>query len=339
MILSKDKSINKVYWEKMDGVELENFVIKIFEYYRANGFPYFTITDKDKLRDFKKFQQYDHKSLLVDNCILQTMHCLGLAWSYFPHAFSIKCNDRLSPMEAFENDELFKKIIRKRLHMGTYISDSGMRKMLKLYTGVQGVSNFRPSAAACIYDKFAPNGDVWDMSGGWGGRMIGAMVSSVNSYIATEPSEKTCIGLNNLAKDFDVNNKCLILQSGSEDYKPAKNSLDLCFTSPPYFNLEKYSEEESQSYVKYPTKKEWVEGFLMETFENCYDGLKPDKYMLINIADIKGKNNIKLESDTIEAAKKIGFKYEGEIYLALSNVNLKQKDIKYKYEPIFKFRK
>jgi len=234
------------------------------------------------------------------------MHGLGLAWSYFPHAFDVKSNGMMTPYEAFMNDEIFMKVILKRLKMGTYISDSGIRKMLKIYTGVQGVSNFRPTAAACLYDEFGKDGVVWDMSGGWGGRLLGAAISNVNKYIATEPSTKTFNGLKSLANDFSGNMICEINHCGSEDYVPEVNSLDMCFTSPPYFDLEQYSSESTQSYIKFNNIEKWREGFLKPTFDNCYYGLKPEKFMLINISDKVG-NNIKLEDITIETAKEVGF--------------------------------
>jgi hypothetical protein len=224
------------------------------------------------------------------------------------------------------------------LKMGTYLSDSGIRKMLKIFSGVQAVSNFRPTAAACIYDMYAKDGVVWDMSGGWGGRLLGAVVGGVKEYIATEPSTLTYNGLCDLARDFGED-KCKLHCCGSEEFKPDKESLDLCFTSPPYFNLEKYSDEPSQSYIRYNTKQLWIDNYLKKTFENCFYGLKNNGYMLINIADVKEKHNINLESETISTAKSIGFKHVNTHQLALSNVNLRIKESKYKFEPIFVFKK
>ena len=34
------------------------------------------------------------------------MHGLSLAWSYFPHSFSIPCNNLLTPMQIFNDDEI-----------------------------------------------------------------------------------------------------------------------------------------------------------------------------------------------------------------------------------------
>jgi hypothetical protein len=331
--------VNESYWRNMNADELEGFAVKVFNYYRENGFPYYS-TDIDKRRmDFERLKSFDRSTLFESDVIKQTMHGLGLAWSYFPHAFNVKSNNKLTPYEAFVNDEIFMNVIRKRLKMGTYMSDSGILKMLKIYTGVQGVSNFRPTAAAAIYDAFAKNGVVWDMSGGWGGRLLGAIVSNIDKYIVTEPSLLTYRGLLDIAEDFAGNKKYEIYRSGSECFLPDKKSLDVCFTSPPYFDLEKYSDEPSQSYVAFNTKEAWVEGFLRHTFINCHYGLKDDGCMLINIADVKGKNNICLEQETVRVAEEVGFRLVKKLYLALSNVNLRGKDVKFKYEPIFLFIK
>ena len=331
--------INESYWRNMTPVELENFAEIIFIHYRENGFPYYSTDIETRKKDFETLMKYNFRTLFAGNAIMQSMHGLGLAWSYFPHSFNVKSNDKMTPYEAFMNDEIFMKVIRKRLQMGTYISDSGIRKMLKIYTGVQGVSNFRPTAAACIYNRFARGGTVWDMSGGWGGRLLGAITGGVDTYITTEPSIQTHTGLCELAEDFSGEMKYEINCCGSENYRPKSNSLDLCFTSPPYFDLEKYADEPTQSYIKFNTKEAWIEGFLRPTFRNCHQGLKKDGYMLINIADVKGKHNINLQQETVNVALDAGFLLVDEYKLALSNVNLRKKGVKFKYEPIYVFKK
>lgn len=339
MIDKKEIFVNESYWQNMSESELNDFAKKIFDYYRENGFPYYLTDYETRVKEFEQLRAFDYNSLWNGDVIKQSMHGLGLAWSYFPHAFNVRCNDKMTPYEAFMNDEIFMKVIRKRLKMGTYISDSGIRKMLKIYTGVQGVSNFRPTAAACIYNRYAKGGVVWDMSGGWGGRLLGAIIAGVGSYIATEPSTLTYNGLRKIGESFGNGINWEIYPLGSEEFSPIYGMVDLCFTSPPYFDLEKYADEATQSFVKFSTKSAWVEGFLRPTFINCYNSLKPEKYMLINIADIKGKYNISLEQETLRVAEEVGFKHIGQHYLALSNINLRDKDKKFKYEPIFIFQK
>lgn len=330
--------VNKSYWENFNKNQLDEFALKIFQHYRSTGFPFYSTESDYRIKEYSKFMSYNIDNIIKDDVVLQSMHGLGLCWSYFPHAFKVSSANKMSPYDAFMNDEIFMKVIKKRLSMGTYISDSGILKMLKLFSGVQGVANFRPSAAAGIYKMFAPDGAVWDMSGGWGGRLLGAKRAGVKYYVATEPSTLTVNGLVNMVDDL-LMEKAEIICSGSEEFLPDSESLDLCFTSPPYFDLEKYSNESTQSYLKYPKKDEWVDGFLRKTFENCYYGLRNGKYMLINIADPKKKNGISLENETIRIAKECGFKHVNTMKLALSNPKMSNKESAFKYEPIFIFKK
>ena len=43
------------------------------------------------------------------------MHALALAWSYFPHSWGIRCGDKRTPIEAFEDDKVFQKAILNSL--------------------------------------------------------------------------------------------------------------------------------------------------------------------------------------------------------------------------------
>jgi DNA modification methylase len=174
------------------------------------------------------------------------------------------------------------------------------------------------------------------MSCGYGGRLLGATIANVN-YIGTDPATPTYEGLCGLSETFSSNIYVDLNKQGSEEFVPNKESLDFAFTSPPYFNWEKYTEEETQSYVKFPTKEEWITGYLKETFKNCFHGLKNNKYMAINIANTKNFNN--LEEETIRVAKEVGFELHDTWKLALSNPNMKNKKSSFKYEPIFIFRK
>jgi hypothetical protein len=321
--------------------DLDDTIDCVFQYYRKWGYPYMKITEQEKHEHMRKLQQFDYDSIFKDGDIIQAMNGLRLAWSYFPHAMEVKCgNSKMSPMDNFLNDQTFKMTIRKCLkwlskHWGSSFQENRLRQSLKIYSGVQGVSNFRPTAAGVIYKNYGGDGVMWDMSCGWGGRLVGALASPyIKTYIGTEPSTKTFEGLCKLRDDFSYLKKDIQLHCmGSEDFLPPKESLDLCFTSPPYFDTEKYADEETQSYNKFPTKNEWGSGFLRKTFSNCYHGLKPGGYMLINIANTPKYKD--LEEMTIKYATEVGFVHTETLQLILSAVM----GAGHKYEPVFVFSK
>ena len=159
--------------------------------------------------------------------------------------------------------------------------------------------------------------------------LLGAISSpKVKHYIACEPSTLTFEGLNKIVENFGQTKKITIHKIGSEDFIP-NTKVDLVFTSPPYFNNEKYSMESTQSYIKFPTKQEWLNGFLLKTISNAISVLKDGGYLIINIANVKSYPN--LVQDFLDGVKEV--KLVQELKLQLS------KHGGYKYEPVFVFKK
>lgn len=319
-------------------------VEKTFQLYRRKGFPYYRLTPDQKYDELIKLTRFDHSKLIVDSEIKQTMHGLRLAWSYFPRAWSVRCAGMKTPMEVFESDHDLRAAIAKRIKYGTGpITDSAIRKAVRTFSGAQGVSNFRPSAAACVYHAFLPTtgGTVWDMSSGYGGRMLGGIACDhVVRYIGTDPCSATMRGLRAMARELGSDHLEIELhEMGSQDFRPDRNSLDLCFTSPPYFDTEKYSNEATQSYRKYPGRQEWLHGFLGTTLDNCWCGLKPTGRLIINIANVKSYPT--LEEEFVGMACSRGWRLERILRYSLSRMmgTRKPEGGCFKYEPVFVFTK
>ena len=341
------KNIND--WNKMTELQLQEYKESCFQYYRKNGYPYLPTDDSWRKQQLQDYLSFDDEQLCIGDNFDQSMHCLSYCWSFMPHSFFVKCGNKKTPIEAFEDDEMLKKIIHKIIFFQKRnMSDTRIRSMSKIVSGVQGVSNFRPTTASCIYKRFAKGKVVWDMSCGYGGRMMGAIKAGVKKYIGTEPCTQT---YNNLIKMYDKTYELMncdtlfpvekmeinINKIGSQDFLPQKQSIDFCFTSPPYFNTEKYSEEQTQSWKRYTTKEQWLNNFLKKTFQNCYYGLKDDCYMLINIANVSSYPQ--LQKDTVRIANEVGFELQKTYKYALSGLIKRQQGQKYKYQPMFLFKK
>ena len=342
--------------------QLQSNIDEVYSYWQARGFPYYATDKQYRESQFKTLQSTDFKGLLTqDKVIKPNQTGLSLAWSYMPHSFGIRCGKMKTPMEIYESEEHFKKGIKKLL-TGSFFgkfrpndlmpvmanlfdddldaggaskhkSESIMRSLLRRYTGTQCVSNFRPTAAACMYSHFAhPGAMVWDMSMGYGGRILGAIIADIN-YVGTDPAEKTFKGLQEIKKDFGRENRHYFLNKcGSETFEPKENSLDFAFTSPPYFNWEQYGEEDGQSFNQYDGAEDWNNGFLRKTIQNAYRGLKKGKYMGLNVANIKSHKTF--EDDTVRIAVEEGFTHTDTYKLQLSS-----QESGAKYEPIFIFQK
>ena len=325
-------------------------VNEVYDIWKAKGFPYYPTDYNWRKGEFAKMMRFDRSTLLKpkQKVVGSSAHGLSLAWSYMPHHWGIPCGTMKTPLEIWNDEEHFKKGIRKLL-TGTFweqkeyhnITASDLRSVLRRYSGTQAVSNFRPTAAALMYDKFLEKasplfgtkaGTTWDMSCGYGGRLLGSIAADVN-YIGTDPCGETFEGLKQIKEDWGSLNRTIELhQMGSEEFRPDYCSVDLCFTSPPYFDWEKYSQEETQSYKKYPTSEEWLNGFLLDTIDNCHYALKPGGILAFNVANTRRIKNF--EDETLRLAKMIHFKHIDTWKLQLSSQQGTPK-----YEPIFIFQK
>ena len=327
--------LTKSQLESLNEDDLEVLTDALFNYYRRSGYPHYCYDLDEKVEEINKIKRYDYRQVRDNGIVRQTMHGLGLAWSYFPHALDVKVGKMLTPLDVFNDDELLRKALRRRLKRGTYVSHSGIRKGIRTYSGVQSVSNFRPTAAAAIYHTFAPqDAVVWDPSCGYGGRMIGAIVAdNIKKYIGTDPCAPTMNGLKQMSSDISgvTNTEVELHQLGSEDFV-CNEQVDLCFTSPPYFDTEKYSDEDTQSWVKFQSTNEWNDGFMRQTIKNCKESLKPDGWMVLNVADVSSHPS--LVSDVIQIAKEESFSHTTTLQLALSSITKGG----YKYEPVLVFK-
>ena len=129
----------------------------------------------------------------------------------------------------------------------------------------------------------------------------------------------------------------------SESFEPEE--IDLAFSSPPYFNLEKYSDEETQCMVRYRTLDEWFSGYVEPTMQNIYKGLNTDGIFATNIADYKTygqKEPVEVVQRWIQTAQTIGFTYDGMIKMMLNTrpgVGNEKLEGREKYEGVYVFKK
>jgi hypothetical protein len=253
----------------------------------------------------------------------------------------------------------------------------------------QPAVNFPPMTAKFLYENFTkhiPASEtitVYDPSAGWGGRILGAMsVSRPIHYVGTDPNTDNSIpdlgitryeyladfylrsigekgnGLSSKFFDTKEFHTYEVFQDGSETiqfnpkFQKYKGKLDFIFTSPPYFNREMYSDDETQSYKAYGDYANWRDNFLRPTLETAVSYLKNDRYLCWNIANIKVSANktIHLEEDSINILKSLGMEYKGKMCMIMAKMignsdperlanKVLYQDTYWKHEPIFTFYK
>ena len=220
-------NIKRSEWENLDEKQQYELRQDIINYFRVNGFPHFKYDIEEQKKEMERLDKFvNDNQMETDGIIRQTMHGLGLCWSYHPHHWDIKCGTSKTPMQVFLDDKLLDKSIKKRMKSGSHINEAMMRKTFKVSGGAQTVSNFRPSVARWIYDKYG--GDkVFDPCMGFGGRLIGAISSpKVKHYEGCDPNTKTFDGLSKMAKNLQDTTKVVLNNIVVEEYEP-KDKFDL----------------------------------------------------------------------------------------------------------------
>lgn len=160
---------------------------------------------------------------------------------------------------------------------------------------------------------------------GFGGRMLGALSSKKNfRYVGTDPCTETMYHLHQLGDYIEMvtgrDDSYELHCCGSEVFKGPENSIDFAFSSPPYFNLEVYSDEETQCYNKFPELNQWLEGYVRETIKNIKHMLKPGRCYAVNIADFKvgGGSEVAYVDEWIRISTEEGMPLFDTVYLGVT---------------------
>tara|TARA_Y100000296_G_scaffold23893_1_gene28264 strand:+ start:4689 stop:5909 length:1221 start_codon:yes stop_codon:yes gene_type:complete len=180
------------------------------------------------------------------------------------------------------------------------INKSVLRTMLGLRKYI--CSQFKPNVAKCVYDYFESK-TILDFSAGWGDRLAGFYASNHGEhYVGIDPRKENHSIYNEQVEFYENNIGWFEASKMSEficspaediDYTKWANYFDLVFTSPPYFNVERYSYDDTQSWVRYKNVEGWNKYFLHRTLKKIWDSIKPGGYLLVNISDVNASSGSK----------------------------------------------
>jgi len=301
----------------------------VFNIYRSiNLVPIVYYTEKGLIEAIKKFARTSYNSVQSERLGLGNNAGQTINRFLFPNMQTAEPKGRGSNSlkDRFYNDDKLRRAIRICFEFrdgNNLVYPTALRRALELVTG-ENVTNFKAQNARAIVEHLCPVlwGNIYDYSCGYGGRLLGISSSNMKyNYIGVEPNTETVKNLNYLNDLIQeaVGTKGTIVQSVSEEYQP--EDIDLAFSSPPYFNLEKYSDEDTQCMVRYKTLDEWFDGYVAPTIQQIHRGLNREGLFATNIADYKTygqKEPVEVVHRWIRTAEKTGFKYEGMIKMMLN---------------------
>lgn len=173
------------------------------------------------------------------------------------------------------------------------VSKNSLRVCLSLRKYI--CSQFKPNVAKVLYD-YVKAKNVLDISAGWGDRLCGFFASENGQhYVGVDPRKENHPIYRQQADFytkhngwFETEKKATFHCSPAEDFdfSEYKDYFDIVFSSPPYFNVERYSYDDTQSWVRYKNIDAWNELFLHKTISNVWPTIRKGGYLAINIADV-----------------------------------------------------
>jgi hypothetical protein len=191
-------------------------------------------------------------------------------------------------------------------------------------------SQFKPVIAKAFYDKFKSE-NILDFSAGWGDRLCAFFASETGRhYVGIDPNLDNHPNYTNQIEFYqkhstffenDKTAEMIAMPAEDVDYTKYENFFDTIFTSPPYFNTEKYSTHDTQSYLRYKKIDDWNKNFLHKTIQKLIPTLKKDGILAINIADVfsaPDKGYVDIVNAMNDFIKSEGLEYMGCIGMEMT---------------------
>lgn len=145
---------------------------------------------------------------------------------------------------------------------------------------ISAINIFRPLVAMEIYTKYKPS-SVLDFTCGWGGRLVGACALNIPNYIGIDINTNLInpyLEMKSFFNNISETNVDIFFENAAKfDYSTIK--YDMVLTSPPYYFLEKYSNNETYN----NSKNEMKNKFYIPVFSNTYKYLQEGGHYCLNI--------------------------------------------------------
>jgi hypothetical protein len=300
-------------WSRLSKDERTKCVEKAFRFWRTEGFPHYRLSKRDVQLQFARVLSLDWQRIFSRGDLRSSNTGLKLANAYQPLMWRVRVSRYMSPMDVFTNDELLRKAIIRSLTIWPSrfgANASSLRRILKSFSSTASVSNYRPAVAKAVISRYSrPKSIVVDFSAGYGGRLLGALALE-RHYIGIEVNKNQIRGYRRMRRAIRAAGFKLpesqFLRGRAETTlrKIPSRTADLVYSSPPFFNWERYSTSREQSYKRYGSYDRWRSAFLMPVMAESLRILSKRGYLVLNVT---GGKRLPTSLDVQSVARLLGF--------------------------------
>lgn len=232
---------------------------------------------------------YKNKNFLYNNLLIKNADSDYLRFNLISDYFTDECRMKakrydqdLTPYEYWQKNK--QNVINYAI---TNYGESNAYTLRESIFKLAGeVTGFRPTLMVGFIKMFKSK-KILDFSSGWGDRLVGAIAANVDFYCGVDPNSCLHPKYKEIIEHFAKNKKRYVMIESpfEEAVLPENKTYDLILTSPPYFNLETYTNEETQS-INNRDVNEWFDDFLIFSLIKAWKVLDVSGYMVIIINDI-----------------------------------------------------
>jgi 16S rRNA G966 N2-methylase RsmD len=266
----------------------------------------------------------DWQKLLGWNANVNTMAStqrigMKLCEHFFPNFYDIE-DKKGNSFKSLWTAKNLEKVLRwnRKSHSTPYLSE--IKRGIYFNFGLPKSTMYRPQMAKMVVSNLG-GVNVFDPCAGWGGRMLGSIAAGADMYTAFEPNTETYNNLLRLIEFLGIKDKVrLYKDSALNMYKYDIKEVDIVLTSPPYFDLEVYTHEDTQSITGCTSYQMWVDKFLEPLVTGALSTLKPTGWSCWNVHNV-GK--MKMIDDVAKIHKKFPTKKIFSVISSRRQINQK----------------
>ena len=283
IVEGKEEKGYSEFLKAFDNIDYNKYIEDVFNWCRSFDFPYPLYSDKILNNSWNSLKSGYWKSM-------QSRQGEKLILQFYPSIWSANVSGKISPIEAWKNDEILIKTIKNRVIYKDFVDPSRVLAGLSVTKVAPRVSLFAPMLAKYLIEKYLNKyAEIFDPCSGYGGRLLGA--ASLNKiYIGQDINLTTVNETKKLISFLELTN-ITIINANSLD---TQGQYECLFTCPPYANKENWNQE-----IDNFSAEEWI--------SKCLENYKCRKYLFV--VDNPGKYD-KYIIETLETKSHFGLRKE-----------------------------
>lgn len=245
---NEDKDIKELFRLLKADTDFTTYDSELFKWCRSIEFPYPKYSEVRIRKEWNRLCNWEvakyNPAARKGDCIIRQFH---------KSIWSSRVGNNISPIEAWNNDIMLKKVIANRLIYKNTVDPSKVLSGFNVSKICPRVSIFNPLLARYVTLKYlSAFNTLFDPFSGFSGRLLG-VTSTGKSYVGQDLNELATAESNQIIQFLQIPNANII----TKDILNSYGEYECLFTCPPYDDKEKYHNE-----VVFKSCDDWITDIL-----------------------------------------------------------------------------